>query len=121
MYRRRFERLVVKALRQLPPDLQEMMDNVAVVVEDEPGPEHLDAAGLPRGQTLLGLYQGIPLTARTSSYGMVLPDKVTIFRKPLEEMCRSDQELVRQIRQTVLHEVAHHFGLSETQLRRMRR
>ncbi len=121
MYRRRFERLVGKALRQLPAEILDMMDNVAVVVEDEPGPEHLAAAGLPAGETLLGLYQGIPLTQRTSAYGMVLPDKVTIFRKPIEAMCRSDQEVVREIRKTVIHEVAHHFGFSEARLRHLRR
>lgn len=121
MYRRRFERLVGKALRQLPADIRQYIDNVAVVVEDEPGPEHLAAAGLPPGDTLLGLYQGIPLTERTSSYGLVLPDRITIFRKPIEAICSSDQEIVYQIRATVVHELAHHFGLSEARLRRLRR
>ncbi len=121
MYRRRFERLVAKALRRLPASVREMMDNVAVVVEDEPSPEQLASTGLRPGDTLLGLYQGTPLTARTSSYGMVLPDKITIFQKPIEAFCRSDQEIVRQIRETVVHEVGHHFGLSEAHLRRLKR
>ena len=121
MYRRRFERLVGKALRQLPTSLREMMSNVDVVVEDEPTPEQLTSTGLPPGDWLLGLYQGTPLTERTSSYGMVLPDKITIFQKPIEGLCRSDPEIVRQIRATVIHEVGHHFGLSEAQLRRPRR
>ena len=73
------------------------------------------------GDTLLGLYQGVPLIHRTSSYGMVLPDKVTIFRKPIESISYSDQEIVRQVRQTVVHEIAHHFGLSESDLRRLHR
>ena len=121
MYRRRFERLVGRALRQLPLEIREQMDNVAVVVEDEPTPAQRAAADLPPGDTLLGLYQGIPLTQRTAGYGMVLPDKVTIFRKPIEAICSSDQQIVRQIRQTVIHEIAHHFGLSEDDLRRLHR
>ncbi len=121
MYRRRFERLVSRALRQLPVDIRDRMDNVAVVVEDEPTPLQLASAGVRPGDTLLGLYQGIPLTQRTSYYGMVLPDKVTIFRKPIESICSSDQQIVYQVRQTVIHEIAHHFGLSEEDLRRLRR
>lgn len=121
MYRRRFERLVAKALRQLPQDIRALMDNVSVVVEDEPTPAQLAAAGLPPDDTLLGLYQGVPLTDRTASYGMVLPDKITIFRKPIEARCDSDQAVVHEVRRTVVHEVAHHFGLSEARLRRLRR
>jgi predicted Zn-dependent protease with MMP-like domain len=121
MYRRRFERLVGRALRRLPSDIRAYVDNVAVVVEDEPGPEHLASAGLPPGDTLLGLYQGIPLTERTSSYGMVLPDRITIFRKPIEAVAQSDQQIVYEIQRTVVHELAHHFGFSEERLRRLRR
>ncbi len=121
MYRRRFDRLVARALRQLPRDIQDLMDNVAVVVADSPTPDHLAAAGLPPGETLLGLYQGIPLTERTSGYGLVLPDKITIFQKPIEEICGSDQQVVREIRNTVIHELAHHFGLEESDLRRLGR
>lgn len=120
MYRRRFERLVGRALRQLPAEIRATLDNVAVVVEDEPTPEQIGSAGLMLGNTLLGLYQGIPLTQRSSSYGMVLPDKVTIFRRPIESICDSDYQIVRQIRQTVIHEIAHHFGLSEADVRRLR-
>lgn len=121
MYRRRFERLVARALRRLPPDIQALMDNVAVVVEDEPTPAQLASAGLPAGETLLGLYQGIPLTERTASYGMALPDKITIFQGPIEGICDSDQQIVHEIRRTVIHELAHHFGLGEDDLRRLRR
>lgn len=106
-----FEEAVRAALDALPAELRESMSNVTVLVEDEP----------PPGAPLLGLYQGIPLTQRSSSYGMVLPDKVTIFRKPIESICASDQEIVRQVRQTVIHEIAHHFGFSESDLRRLRR
>jgi predicted Zn-dependent protease with MMP-like domain len=81
------------------------MSNVGIVVEDEP------PAGLP----LLGLYQGVPLTVRTSSYAAVPPDKITIYRGPLERLYAGD-ELVRQVRRVVLHEIAHHFGISDERL-----
>ena len=113
---RAFERLVAKALESLPDQIQKMLDNVEIVVEDEPGPEHLDAASLARGETLFGLYQGIPLTERGSGYSMVLPDKITIFRGPLERACRSRQELMREVRITVVHELGHHLGLDEERL-----
>jgi len=98
-----------------------MMNNVAVVVEREPSAEQLAAGGIEPGDTLLGLYQGIPLTQRTSSYTMVLPDRITIFQRPIESLCASDQQIVDQIRRTVVHELAHHFGLEESDLRRLRR
>ena len=98
-----------------------MIDNVAVVVEYRPSPEHLAAGEVRDGDTLLGLYQGIPLTQRTSSYNMVLPDRITIFQRPIEEMCSSDQQIMDQVRRTVVHELAHHFGLEESDLRRLRR
>jgi predicted Zn-dependent protease with MMP-like domain len=102
-----FEDLVDEAVESLPDDLREFMSNVAVVVEDEP------PAGLP----LLGLYQGIPLTRRGSFYGGVLPDKITIYRGPLERHFGQDPEtLRRQVRRVVLHEIAHHFGISDERL-----
>jgi predicted Zn-dependent protease with MMP-like domain len=98
-----------------------MIDNVAIVVESEPSPEHLRAGGVGSDETLLGLYQGIPLTERTTSYNMVLPDRISIFQRPIEEICGSDQEIMLQVRRTVVHELAHHFGMEESQLRRLRR
>ena len=100
-----FEELVEQAIESLPDDLRAFMSNVGVVVEDEP------PAGLP----LLGLYQGVPLTVRTSSYAAVPPDKITIYRGPLERLYSGD-ELVRQVRRVVLHEIAHHFGISDERL-----
>jgi predicted Zn-dependent protease with MMP-like domain len=103
----RFEEYAREALDALPPDLRGQMSNVEIVVEDEP----------PRGQPLLGLYQGIPLTRRSSFYGGVLPDKITIYRGPLERLYGQDQEtLRRQVRRVVLHEIAHHFGISDERL-----
>jgi predicted Zn-dependent protease with MMP-like domain len=102
-----FERLVQDALDSLPPDLRGQLSNVEVVVEDEP----------PPGQPLLGLYQGIPLTRRTSSYSGALPDKITIYQGPLERLYGGDPALLRrQTKRVVLHEVAHHFGISDERL-----
>jgi predicted Zn-dependent protease with MMP-like domain len=107
-----FEDSVQAALDTLPPDLRDAMSNVAVVVEDEP----------PPGMPLLGLYEGIPLTARTSGYSGVPPDKITIYRLPLEHLYGHDPELLRaQIRRVVLHEVAHHFGISDARLHELDR
>ena len=102
-----FEEYAEDALDSLPADLRERMSNVEIVVEDEP----------PGGQPLLGLYQGVPLTRRTTSYGAVLPDKITIFRGPLVRLYGADEErLRREVRRVVLHEIAHHFGISDERL-----
>jgi predicted Zn-dependent protease with MMP-like domain len=116
---RDFELLVAQALDNLPPDIQEKLENVEVVVAWRPSPAQLRRLGVGRGHTLFGLYEGVPLTARTSHYGMVLPDKITIFRQPIEAHCRSDEQARRVIRRTVLHELAHHFGISDERLREL--
>ncbi len=112
--RRRFERLVERALDDVPPDVAAMLDNVEVVVEDEPTPAQLDRGG--GGETLFGLYEGVPLTERGGGYSLVLPDKVTIFRGPLERACRSPAEIAREVRITVAHELGHHLGFEEERL-----
>ena len=102
-----FEELVEAAIDSLPRDLRDFMENVAVVVEDEPPP------GLP----LLGLYQGVPLTRRTSGYAGVPPDKITIYRGPLERRAGGDPDRLRaEVRHVVVHEIAHHFGISDERL-----
>ena len=107
-----FDELVSAALDSLPDDISRLMSNVAVIVEDEPPP------GLP----LLGLYSGVPLTRRTSWYGAVPPDKITIYQGPLERHFGHDPELLtRQVRRVVVHEVAHHFGISDERLRELDR
>jgi predicted Zn-dependent protease with MMP-like domain len=107
-----FDRLVEEAIASLPEDLGAFMSNVAVVVEDEP------PAGLP----LLGLYQGIPLTRRTTSYAGVPPDTISIYRGPLERLTGGDPDRLReQVRRVVLHEIAHHFGISDERLREIDR
>ena len=114
--RARFERLVLKALAGLPPVFRERLDNVDVIVERRPGREHLRHAGLGPGDTLLGLYLGTPLAARTGGYNMVLPDRIIIFQEPIERVSGNARELVAQVRQTVIHELAHHFGIDDERL-----
>jgi predicted Zn-dependent protease with MMP-like domain len=105
----RFEALVGDALDSIPDELAACIDNVAVFVEDR-----------PRQLGLLGLYQGIPLTRRDAGYaGMVVPDRITIYREPICALCSSEAEVVRQVQVTVLHEVAHHFGISDERLRQL--
>jgi predicted Zn-dependent protease with MMP-like domain len=113
--RRGFERLVVRALAGLPPDVAAMLDNVEVVVEDEPTPEQIDRGGDPE-ETLFGLYEGVPRTERGGDYSLVLPDKITIFRGPLEREFGSATEIAREVRITVVHELAHHLGFDEERL-----
>ena len=116
MDRERFEWLVAKALDDLPDEFRERMDNVDVAVQDEPTSRQLADAGLKRGETLLGLYEGVPLTRRSHGYGFVMPDKVTIFQKPIEAICKNDAQVVAEVRRVVLHEIAHHFGISDDRL-----
>jgi predicted Zn-dependent protease with MMP-like domain len=114
--RERFEELVADALDSIPPDLAVHMENVAVFVEDRPTREQL--AGRPG--TLFGLYEGVQLTDRTPlNYAGVMPDRVTIFQGPLCEYARDEAELAHQIRVTVIHEIAHHFGIDDTRLREL--
>jgi predicted Zn-dependent protease with MMP-like domain len=113
---RAFERLVADALDTLPDAILQMLDNVAVVVADEPTPHQIARARLEEGMTLLGLYEGIPLTERTSAYGSVLPDKVTIFQHALEDAYGTPEALIVQVRHTVVHELAHHLGISDARL-----
>jgi predicted Zn-dependent protease with MMP-like domain len=114
-----FEELVAEALDSLPPDIQEKLENVEVVVEWRPSPAQMRRMGLGPGQTLFGLYEGVPLTERTSGYGLVLPDKITIFRQPIEAYCRTDKQVRQTVQRTVLHELAHHFGISDDRLREL--
>lgn len=111
-----FRRLVGRAVRGLPAEVLRRLDNVEVVVEERPTAEELETAGVEPGGTLLGLYTGVPLTQRGTWYGGVLPDKITLFQRPIQEMCRTRREVIRQIRITLMHEIGHHFGLGEDEL-----
>jgi predicted Zn-dependent protease with MMP-like domain len=116
MDKARFEELVDKALDGLPDEFAESLDNVAIFVEDYPSREQRLRSPQDEDSVILGLYEGIPLTERGHDYGMVLPDRITIFRKPIESVCRTDDEIVETVRSTVLHEIAHHFGISDGRL-----
>ncbi|MGE3285711.1 MAG: metallopeptidase family protein [Pseudonocardia sp.] len=109
MTRRRFEELVADALDTIPPELTAAMDNVVVLVE----------ARHPEEPALLGLYEGIALTERTSQYGGVLPDRITIYQDALLDICADEDEVVDEVAVTVVHEVAHHFGIDEETLHRL--
>lgn len=116
--RARFEELVQQALDSIPDELWNSIDNLAVTVEEWPTRAQLESAGVHSGHTLLGLYEGVPLTGRSRYYGMVPPDKITIFRGTILRVCPpGDEDAIRaQVRRTVLHEVAHHFGIDDDRL-----
>ncbi len=117
MNRAHFEQLVEEALADLPPEFAERLDNVTIMVEDWASPDQLGKVNLRDPHHLLGLYEGIPLTERPRAYDGALPDRITIFRIPIEEMSRSDSDIKNQVRKTVMHELGHYFGMSEEQLR----
>ncbi len=115
MERLEFEKLVAQALEQIPEKIRDHLDNVDLVVEDQPSREQLVGSGLDEDTYLLGLYEGLPLTERYD-YGMVLPDKITIFQKTIESICTNDDEIVAEVMDTVAHEIAHHFGIDDSRL-----
>lgn len=117
--RRLFERLVIRALDELPTQIHEMLDNVQIVIEDQPDQSQLERrfpSVVGDESVLLGLYEGVPLTERSGSDGFQLPDKITLFRIPLERATSNQAELAHQIQVTVVHELAHHFGLDEDRI-----
>ncbi|MFA6001072.1 MAG: metallopeptidase family protein [Thermoleophilia bacterium] len=117
MDRKHFEELVEQALVSLPPEFAERLDNVSIVVQDLASPAQLRKVNLKDPHHLLGLYEGIPLTRRPDAYAGALPDQISIFRIPIEEMSHSDEEIKAQVRNTVMHELGHYFGMSEKELR----
>jgi len=116
MKKRQFEQAVDRALESLPPEFQQLLDNVAIFIEDHPSRSLLRELGMSPNDTLLGLYEGIPQTERTTSYDLVAPDRITLFQRPIEESCRTDAEVAEQIRRTILHEVGHHFGIDDDRM-----
>ena len=121
MNRERFEQMVVRAIDSLPDEFLSKLENIDVVVEDLPTRGQLARTGLKRGETMLGLYEGVPLTKRGAHYGLVPPDKITIFQKPIEARCRYDAEITAEIQRVVRHEIAHHFGIGDAKLRQLER
>ena len=116
MTRERFTQLVEEALREIPRRFRKEMKNVAVVVEDEPPPELLEEMGVEPGDTLFGLYQGTPLTERTWGFGNNLPDRISIYQKPTEDACETEDDIRDCIAETVIHEFGHYFGMSEEEI-----
>jgi len=112
----RFEQLVAQSLDSLPDEFMERLENVDVVIADEPSRNQQKRTDRAHGEVLLGLYEGVPLTERTAGYGMVVPDKITIFQKNIESSFRTDAAIVREVRRVVLHEIAHHFGIDDDRL-----
>jgi predicted Zn-dependent protease with MMP-like domain len=121
MNRDQFEHLVKKALDELPEEFAARLDNVEVVVEDLPSRTHLRKSKIGHRYSLLGLYEGVPQTRRGRSYGLVPPDKITIFQRPIEARCRNDGEIAAEVRRVLRHEIAHHFGISDARLRQIER
>jgi predicted Zn-dependent protease with MMP-like domain len=122
MPRAAFEELVAEALDNLPEYFQQAMSNVELLVESWPTPAHLRDSHTPPGYTLLGLYQGIPLTERYN-YNLVVPDTITLFQRPIEQSCATADDVAQAIRtavrHTVIHELAHHFGIDDDRLREL--
>ncbi len=110
MTRRQFEKLVDRALRRLPRKFRAQVDNVVVVVQDWADDETLAEMGIEPPDTLYGLYQGVDITQRDSSYGNCLPDTITIYQGPIEEDCATVEEMAQVVRETVMHELGHYFG-----------
>jgi predicted Zn-dependent protease with MMP-like domain len=116
MNRREFERLVAEAVMLIPKRFRREMQNLALVVEDEPSAELLEEMEIDPPDSLYGLYQGTPLPERAWAYGNALPDRITIFQRPIEEDCDDEDEIRAVIGETLIHEVGHYFGMSEEEI-----
>ncbi len=116
MQREDFEALVEKAIQRLPEEFRDRLENVVVLVYDWPSPQQLASTGVRGRNSLLGLYEGIPMTERGQSYNLVLPDKITIFQKPVESICNSPEEIEQEVERVLRHEIAHHFGIGDGKL-----
>ena len=115
-----FEKAVAGVMKNLPGEFADRLENVEVVVRERPSRADLDQVGVPRGGTLLGLYHGVPLTERGWGYQLILPDKISIYREPIEMTCeKTGIPVPEMIRRVVLHEIAHYFGITDTKLREL--
>ena len=112
-----FEAFVARAVHDLPDEFRERISNVEFAVEDWARPEDFARTEAPRGSTLLGVYRGIPLTKRGSHYNMAMPDRIVIFRQPLQQLAFDQRDLADRVAHVVRHEVAHYFGISDERLR----
>jgi predicted Zn-dependent protease with MMP-like domain len=116
MNRERFESLVRSAVEALPEEFLRRLENIAVVIDDSPTPAQVKKVGVRHGEILLGLYEGVPLTKRGHNYGLVPPDKIAIFQKSIESVCRNEAEIAAEVQRVVQHEIAHYFGLGDARL-----
>jgi predicted Zn-dependent protease with MMP-like domain len=114
-----FERLVAEAIDSLPPFVQDKLENVEIVLEDWPDAETMRKAGVHHRSQVLGFYHGVPQTRRGHHYGLVLPDKITIYRRPIELQCRTADEVRETVHTVVRHEIGHHFGIDDDRLREL--
>lgn len=117
MTKEKFEKLVEESLREVPQKLKKYIKNLAVIIEDAPSKEVYDRLGTPRSHSILGVYHGVPLKDRGPYYGNIPPDVITIYQKPIILLCRTEEEIKQKVREVVLHEIGHFFGLSERKLR----
>src|SRR3989338_8235574 len=117
IHKKDFEKSVKEGIRAIPEKFLRKLDNVAIVIEDEPTPAQKKKLNIRSSLVLLGLYEGVPKAKRGANYNAVLPDKITIFKKTIEEEARGEEDLKEIVKNTVWHEIAHHFGMSEVQVR----
>ena len=117
MTKEEFEKIVKEGIRAIPKRFLEKLNNIDIVIEDEPGVYQQRKLKIRKNSLILGLYEGVPKTKR-GSYGMVLPDKITIFKKPIEKIAQTEKEIREIVKNTVWHEIAHHFGFSEEGVRK---
>jgi len=117
MDRDKFEKLVWEGIEAIPKKFLKKLDNVDITIQDKPTEEQIKKLKLGPGDKLFGLYEGIPQTRR-GYYSWVLPDKITIFREPIEEVCSNDERIKEKVKKTVWHEIAHHFGMNEKEVRK---
>jgi predicted Zn-dependent protease with MMP-like domain len=121
MKKEKFEKIVEKALTDLPKEFKKLIDNLVVLVEDEAPPEVYRQTGAHPFSRILGTYQGVPYTHRGPYYGNILPDRITIYQRPIEEICRSEEEIIIQVQKTVLHEIWHYFGRTDKEIEQLER
>ena len=114
--REKFEELVGKAIDGLPEEFRKRIENVDIVVETMPSREVLKQQGIKLPGTLLGLYEGVPLKNRGTNYSSVLPDRITIYQEPIETLCGTEDEVKNKVREVFIHELGHHFGMTEEDL-----
>ena len=114
-----FSAMISQAMEELPQKYIKNLDNFAITYADTPTPEQLSKQGVREGQLLLGLYEGIPLTERGAGYSLVLPDKITIFKIPILQLSHDEQDLLRRVKHTLWHEIAHHYGLDHDRIHQL--